>query len=130
MGGTTARARTREACVRASPHRWPGETHGFVASDTTAMAMPRAWTAPALARRISLALLTGSLLPAIAAATGPLAMGPWDRQPLPSAGRWANHLDIHATHCSTLALQGVAPRNSRVMQNHAPSNAIQQQDAA
>ena len=50
----------------------PVETHFFVGQDTTAMEMPRAWTETALERRISLALLTGSLLQAIAAATGPL----------------------------------------------------------
>jgi hypothetical protein len=128
--GTTARELTMEEFVRAYPHRWPVETNFFVAQDTTAMEMPRAWTEQALERRISLSLLTGSLLQAIAAATGPLAMGPWDRQPMPSAGRLANHLDIHATHFSTLALKGVAPRNYRVMQNHAHNNDIQQQDAA
>jgi len=94
------------------------------------MEMPRAWTATALERRISLALLTGSLLQAIAAATGPLAMGPWDRKPTPSAGRLANHLDIHVTHFSTLALKGVAPRNYRVIQDRAHLNKLQQQEAA
>src|SRR5439155_22323484 len=85
--GTTARELTTEEFLRAYPHRWPVETNFFVAQDTTAMEMPRAWTEMALERRISLSLLTGSLLQAIAAATGPLAMGPWDRQPMPSAGR-------------------------------------------
>ena len=94
------------------------------------MEMPRAWTEKALERRISLALLTGTLLQAIAAATGPLAMGPWDRKPMPSAGRWANFLDIHATHFSTLALQGVAPKNHRVIQEHAHINELQQREAA
>ena len=73
--------------LQAYPHRWAVETNFFVAQDTTAMEMPRAWTAKALERRISLALLTGALLQAIAAATAPLAMGPWDRKPMPSAGR-------------------------------------------
>jgi hypothetical protein len=77
------------------------------------MEMPRAWTATALERRISLALLAGSLWKAIAAVCAPQAMGPWDRQPVRSAGRLANYLDLHAWHCATLALEGVAPRNSR-----------------
>ena len=94
------------------------------------MEMPRAWTATALERRVSLALLTGSLLQAIAAATEPLAMGPWDRQPTPSAGRLTNHLDIHVTHFSTLALKGVAPRNYRGMQESTHINELQQQEAA
>jgi hypothetical protein len=67
------------------------ETNFFVTQDTTAMEMPRAWTQIALERRMSLSLLTGSLLQAIAAATGPLAMGPWDRQPKPAVtttARW------------------------------------------
>jgi hypothetical protein len=114
--GTTARELTTAELLRAYPHRWPVETNFFVGQDTTAMEMPRAWTETALERRISLALLTGSLLQAIAAATRPLAMGPWDRKPTPSAGRLANHLDIHVTHFSTLALNGVEPRNYRIMQ--------------
>jgi hypothetical protein len=128
--GTTARELTTAEFLRAYPHRWPVETNFFVGQDTTAMEMPRAWTATALERRISLALLTGSLLQAIAAATGPLAMGPWDRKPTPSAGRLANHLDIHVTHFSTLALNGVAPRNYRVIQDRAHINELQQQEAA
>ncbi len=128
--GTTARELTTEEFLRAYPHRWPVETNFFVAQDTTAMEMPRAWTEKALERRISLALLTGSLLQAVAAATGPLAMGPWDRQPMPSAGRLANYLDIHATHFSALALQGVAPRNYRAIQDRAHINNLQQPEAA
>jgi len=85
--GTTARELTTAACLRASPPRWPVDTHCFVGQETTATERPRAWTATALERRSSLSLLTGSLLQAIAAATGPLAMGPWDRKPTPSAGR-------------------------------------------
>jgi hypothetical protein len=128
--GTTARELTTAEFLRAYPHRWPVETNFFVGQDTTAMEMPRAWTATALERRISLSLLTGSLLQAIAAATGPLAMGPWDRKPMPSAGRLANFLDIHATHFSTLALNGVEPRNYRVIHEYAHINELQQQKAA
>ena len=58
------------------------------------MEMPRAWTATALERRIGLALLTGSLLQAIAAATGPLRDGTMAFEAEPSAGRFVNPLDI------------------------------------
>jgi hypothetical protein len=128
--GTTARELTTAEFLRAYPHRWPVETNFFVGQDTTAMEMPRAWTETALERRISLSLLTGSLLQAIAAATGPLAMGPWDRKPMPSAGRLANFLDIHATHFSTLALNGVEPRNYRVMHEYPHINELQQPKVA
>ena len=77
------------------------------------MEMPRAWTATALERRISLALLAGSLLKALAAVCAPQAMGPWDRQPMRSAGCLANYLDLHSWHFAALALGGVVPRNYR-----------------
>jgi hypothetical protein len=128
--GTTARELTTAEFLQAYPHRWPVETNCFVGQDTTAMEMPRAWTETALERRISLSLLTGSLLQAIAAATGPLAMGPWDRKPMPSAGRLANFLDIHATHFSTLALNGVEPRNYRVIHEYTHINELQQPKAS
>jgi hypothetical protein len=60
--GTTAWELTSEECWGGYRHRWPVETNFFVAQDTTAMEMPRAWTATALARRISVAWLAGSLL--------------------------------------------------------------------
>src|SRR5262249_54507776 len=88
--GTTACELTSEECWVGYGHRWPVETNFYVAQDTTAMEMPRAWTATALERRISVALLAGSLLKAIAAVCVPQAMGPWDRQPVRSAGRLAN----------------------------------------
>ena len=75
--GTTARELITDAFWPAHPHRWPVETSFFVAQDTAAMERPRAGTTKALERRISLSLLTGSLLQAIAAATELLAMGPW-----------------------------------------------------
>jgi hypothetical protein len=50
-------------------------------------------------RRISLPLLTGSVLKAVAAACEPLAMGLWDRKPVGSAGRLVNLLDLHANNC-------------------------------
>jgi hypothetical protein len=111
--GTTAAELTSEDCRVAYGHRWPVETNFFVAQDTTALEMPRAWTATALERRISVALLVGSLLKAIAAVCAPQAMGPWDRQPVRSAGRLANYLDLHAWHFAAIALEGVAPRNYR-----------------
>src|SRR4029450_9457731 len=93
--GTTASELTSEECRVAYGHRWPGETNFFVAQASPARERPRAWTATALERRISLALLVGSLLKAIAAVCAPQAMGPWDRQPARSAGRLADYLDLH-----------------------------------
>ena len=111
--GTTARELTTEEIRQAYGHRWPVETNFFVAQGTCAMEMPRAWSERAVERRISLALLCGSLLKAIAAACPPLAMGPWDRKAVGSAGRLANHLAIHAGHFVALALTGIAPRTYR-----------------
>jgi hypothetical protein len=111
-------------------HRWPVETNFFVAQDSTAMEMPRAWTATALERRISLALLTGSRLKAIAAVCAPQAMGPWDRQPVRSAGRLANYLAIHAWHFAALALRGVEPRNYRKNLKELQGKELQRQKVA
>lgn len=113
--GSTARELTTEEIRQAYRHRWPVETNFFVAQGTCAMEMPRAWTDTAVSRRISLALLCGSLLKAIAAACAALPIGPWDRKAVSSAGRLANHLDLHAQNFATLALQGVAPRKYRKM---------------
>jgi hypothetical protein len=111
--GTTATELTTTECEQAYGHRWPVETNFFVAQDTAAMEMPRAWTKQALERRIGLALLVGGVLKAIAAGCEPVAMGPWDRKPERSAGRLANYLDLHAPKFAALALRGVAPRNYR-----------------
>jgi hypothetical protein len=54
--GTTARELTSAECWGGYGQRWPVETNFCVAPDTTAMAMPRAWTATALERRSSWAL--------------------------------------------------------------------------
>ncbi len=108
--GTTARELTTEEIRAAYRHRWPVETNFYVAQGSCAMEMPRAWSEKAIERRISLALLSGSLLKAMAAGCEPLPMGPWDRKAVGSAGRLANHLDIHADNFAALALQGVAPR--------------------
>ena len=90
--GTTARELTTEEIRSAYAHRWPIETNFYVAQGTCAMEMPRAWSETAVERRISLALLAGSLLKAIAAACGPLPMGPWDVKAVASAGRLANQM--------------------------------------
>ena len=128
--GTTASELTSEECWGGYQQRWPVETNFFVAQDTTAMEMPRAWTATALERRISLALLAGSLLKAIAAVCTPQAMGPWDRQPVRSAGRLANYLDLHVWHLAALALEGVAPRNYRKNPQGLQSKDIRRRKAA
>src|SRR6266581_2330110 len=128
--GTTASELTSEECRVAYGHRWPVETNFFVAQDSTAMEMPRAWTATALERRISLALLAGSLLKAIAAVCAPQAIGPWDRQPVRSAGRLANYLDIHAQHFMALALQGVEARNYRKNPKGAQRKELRRRKAA
>jgi hypothetical protein len=114
--GTTARELTIREIRTAYGHRWPVETNFYVAQDSCAMEMPRAWTERAVERRISLALLVGSLLKAMAAACDPLPMGPWDRKPARSAGRLANYLGLHAAHFVTLAWQQVAPRTYRKFQ--------------
>jgi hypothetical protein len=108
--GTTARELTTDEISSAYAHRWPVETNFSVAHGTGAMAMPRAWRATAVARRIRLALLAGSLLKAIAAAGDPLPLGPWDVKAVASAGRLANHLALHARNFMALALPGLAPR--------------------
>ena len=108
--GTTARELTTDEIRAAYRHRWPVETNFYVAQGTCAMEMPRAWSERAVARRISMALLCGSLLKAIAAACEALPMGPWDTKAISSAGRLANHLEIHSSNFAALALKGVAPR--------------------
>jgi hypothetical protein len=111
--GTTAWELTTEEIRLAYAQRWPIETNFYVAQGTCAMEMPRAWTEKAIERRISLALLAGALLKAIAAACVPLPMGPWDVKAVSSAGRLANHLSLHAQNFATLALQGLTPRKYR-----------------
>jgi len=106
------------------------ETNFYVAQDSAAMEMPRAWTETALNRRISLARLSGSLLKAIAANFEALAIGPWDLKAVPSAGRLANYLDIRASNFSGLALQGVKLRNHRKNPIDIHITNLQQQEAA
>ena len=111
--GSTARDVRLEEFWSGYQHRWPVETNFFVAQDTAAMEMLRAWTQMALEQRIGLALLVGTLLKAIAAVCKPQAIGPWDRKPVRSAGRLANYLDLHAERFFALALKGIEPRNHR-----------------
>ena len=66
-----------------------------------------------MARRISLALLAGSLLKAIAAACPPLPMGPWDGKAVSSAGRLANHLALLASNFVALGLKGIVKKSLR-----------------
>jgi hypothetical protein len=108
--GTTARELTTDELRQAYGHRWPVETNFFVAQGTCAMERPRAWTPPAVSRRITLALLCGSLLKAIAATCEALPIGPGDRQAVSTAGRLAHPLDLPASHFAALALSGVESR--------------------
>jgi hypothetical protein len=108
--GTTARELTTDEIRQAYGHRWPVETNFYVAQGTGAMEMPRAWSEKAVERRLSLALLSGARLKALAAEGEALPMGPWDLKAVSSAGRLANYLDIHASNFAALALQSVAPR--------------------
>jgi hypothetical protein len=123
--GTTARELTTAEIRIAYGHRWPVETNFYVAQGTCAMEMPRAWSATAVERRISLALLSGSLLKAIAAACAPLPMGPWDLKAVSSAGRLANHLALQAGNFVALALQDLAPRTYRKITNAKETTEVQ-----
>jgi hypothetical protein len=128
--GTTARELTTAEIRQAYGHRWPVETNFFVAQGTCAMEQPRAWTETAVSRRITLALLCGSLLKAIAATCDALPMGPWDRKAASTAGRLANHLDLYASHFAALALSGVEPRNYVKTSDLQQSNDLQLPEAA
>jgi hypothetical protein len=128
--GTTAHELTTEELWQAYPHRWPVETLFYIGAETTAPEKPRAWTEQAVERRSGLGLLSGSLLKAIAAMGEGLAMGPWDKKPQPSAGRLANHLEIHIEKLSTLALEGVEARNYRKNPEAAQAQDLQLKKAA
>ena len=94
------------------------------------MEMPRAWTENAIKRRISLAMLVGFVLKAIAAVCEPLPISPWDLRPQPTAGRLANYLDIHIHNFVALALAGVKPRNYQKIQIPQESKDLPLPDAA
>ena len=127
---TTATELTTEELLKAYPHRWPVETLFYIGEETTATEKPRAWTEKAVERRIVLGLMSGSLLKAIAAMGGGLEMGPWDRKPQPTAGRLANHLEIHAEEFRALALKGVEARNYRKKLNATQAKELQRKKAA
>jgi hypothetical protein len=128
--GATAHDLTTQELWQTYPHRWPVETLFYIGAETTATEKPRAWTEQAVERRIGLGLLSGSLLKAIAAMGEGLAMGPWDKKPQPSAGRLANHLEIHIEKLSTLALEGVEARNYRKNPEAAQAQDLQLKKAA
>jgi hypothetical protein len=128
--GTTACELTTRELWQAYPHRWPVETLFYIGAETTATEKPRAWTEQAVERRIGLGLLSGSLLKAITALSEGLAMGPWDKKPQPSAGRLANHLEIHIDNLSTHALEGVQARNYRKNPESAQAQDLQLKKAA
>lgn len=109
--GTVARELTTEEFYQTYPMRWPIETNFFVAQDSTAMDCPRAWTKNAIERRIGLSLLSGSLLQALSASCDAIAVGPWDKQATPSAGRLARFLDTHSHSFLSLSLDGLSPLN-------------------
>ena len=115
--GSTARELGTPELVAGYRMRSTIETNFYVGQDSCAMEMPRAFTEPAVTRRISLALLSGSLLKAIAARCDPLALGPWDRKPQRTGGRLAHFLSQHATNFAAVALAGVAARNYQKNQN-------------
>jgi hypothetical protein len=94
------------------------------------MEMPRAFTENAVTRRISLSLLCGCLLKAIAARCEPIALGPWDRKPQRTAGRLANFLNQQAVIFSRVALEDVSPRNYRKNQNAKESEDLELKQAA
>ena len=128
--GTIARELTTEQIWAGYNHRSPVETNFFVAQDSAGMEMPRAWTENAIKRRISLAMMVGFVLKAIAAGCETLPIGPWDRKPQPTAGRLSNYLDIRLQNFVALALTGVKPRNYRKIQNPQKLSDLPLQDAA
>lgn len=89
------------------------ETNFYVGQDSAAMEMPRAFAEVSVKRRISLALLAGSLLKAIAAKCETLSLGPWDNKPQRTAGRLASFLNLRVRNFADLALKNTTPRNYR-----------------
>jgi hypothetical protein len=114
---STARELTTEEFLKGYKMRPSIETNFYVGQDTCAMEQPRAFTELSVTRRISLALLSGCLLKAIAARCEPIALGPWDRKPERTAGRLANFLSQQAAKFSCVVLEKVSPRNYRKNQN-------------
>lgn len=128
--GSTARELTTEEFFQGYRMRSCIETNFYVGQDSCAMEQPRAFTEQAVTRRISLALLSGCLLKAIAARCEPIALGPWDRKPQCTAGRLANFLSHQAAIFSRVALEKVSPRNYRKNQNAKESEDFRLKPAA
>ena len=129
IGSTTRELKTEEF-LSGYQMRPTVETNFYVGQDSCAMEMPRAFTEQAVTRRISLALLSGSLLKAIAARCETLALGPWDRKPQRTGGRLAHFLSQRAANFAAVALEGVTPRNYRKNQNANVSKNLQLEQAA
>lgn len=127
---STARELTTEEFWHGYKMRSCIETNFYVGQDSCAMEQPRAFTELAVKRRISLALLAGCLLKAIAARCEPTALGPWDRKPQRTAGRLAHFLSQHAVNFSQVALEKVALRNYRKNQNAKDSESLRLKPAA
>ena len=83
-----------------------------------------------MTRRISLALLVGSLLKAMAAECEALPMGPWDLKAQPTGGRLANHLALAGWKFSALCLKGVEERKYRKNKETLHINELASQEAA
>jgi hypothetical protein len=128
--GSTARELRLEEFLTGYECRPTIETNFYVGQDSCAMEMPRAFTERAMTRRISLALLAGSLLKALAARCPPLALGPWDRQPQRAGGRLAHYLSQHVAHFADLALAGVPLRNYRKKEKALITRGLRLQRAA
>jgi hypothetical protein len=128
--GTTARELTTAELIQVYPHRWPVETLFYIGAETTGTEKPRAWTEQATERRIGLGLMSASLLKAIAAGCAAIAIGPWDKKPQPTAGRLADHLDLHAAQFQALSLKGAALRNYRKNPNSAQTKDLGLKKAA
>ena len=128
--GTVARELTTPEIPLSYSHRSPVETNFFVAQDRLAMEMPRAWTENAIKRRIGLALLAGCLLKALAAVCEPIATGPWDKKPQPTAGRLSHYLNIRVNDLAALTLKGVKLRNYRKIPKPQPIKDLPLLDAA
>ncbi|MCA1617579.1 MAG: hypothetical protein LC729_04090 [Acidobacteria bacterium] len=128
--GSTARELSTTEFLEGYRMRMAIETNFYVGQDSCAMEMPRAFTENGVTRRISLALLAGTLLKAIAARCDPIAVGPWDRKPQRTGGRLAHFLSHHAANFAAIALAGVAARNYRKNQNAKVSKNSQLKSAA
>lgn len=115
--GSTARELSTQEFLTGYKMRSVIETCFYVGQDSCAMEQPRAFTENAVTRRISLALLCGSLLKAIAARCEPIAIGTWDRRPQRTAGRLAHFLSQHALIFARVALENVFPRKYRKNEN-------------